>query len=67
MIIGYIINITAVEIGEMMELFSVSNNITLETLSPFTTYVCVIAATTSIGTGIFSPSITTITPEDGKA
>ena len=65
-ITGYIINITVVETGETMELFSVSNSLTLESLSPFTTYICIIAATTSIGTGTFSTPITTFTPEDGK-
>ena len=65
-IIGYKITITVVETGEMFQLFSTTNDLTIDTLSPYTTYVCVIAATTSVGVGTFSNNITFQTLEDGK-
>ena len=65
-ITGYVINISVIETGEMFQFFSASNSLALDTLSPFTTYMCIIAATTNIGSGIVSPSITIFTPEDGK-
>ena len=65
-IIGYIINVTVAETGERFQLFSNSTSITVDTLQPFTTYLCIIAARTVIGTGPFSTVITLETPEDGK-
>ena len=37
----------------------------VNTLKPFRTYVCVIAAQTAIGTGIFGPQFVLRTPQDG--
>lgn len=64
-ITGYTINVTAVETGEMFQLFSEETSLNVDTLVPFTTYFCVIAASTSIGTGPFSTVFTLRTPEDG--
>ena len=64
-IIGYVINVTVVETGEIFQLFSTTNTLTVNTLSPYTTYICIIAARTSIGLGPFSTTFTVQTPEDG--
>ena len=37
----------------------------LDSLSPFTSYTCAIAAETEIGVGPFSPEVTVVTAEDG--
>ena len=64
-IINYVVNITAEETGEMFQLFSEILNISVSTLSPFTTYFYTIAATTSVGQGPHSIVYTLQTPEDG--
>ena len=64
-ITGYVINVTVVETGETFQLFSSTNTLTVESLMPFTTYVCVIAAQTSVGTGPFSITISVQTDEAG--
>ena len=65
-IIGYIINVTALETGEMFQFYSDSNDLTLDSLRPYTTYICVIAAQTAIGIGPFSIAYEVTTPEDSK-
>ena len=65
-ITGYIINVTVVETGERFQLFSETNSLTLHSLRPYTTYICVIAAVTSAGVGPFSTTFVVRTPEDGK-
>ena len=65
-ITGYFIDVEAIETGETFQLFSESNTLHVDTLRPFTTYVCIIAAQTSIGIGPYSTSVTVITPEDGE-
>ena len=64
-ITDYIINVTAVERAEEMQLQSQYNNITLNAY-PYTTYMFTIAATTIAGIGPFSTVITTRTPPDGN-
>jgi len=63
-IIGYVINVTT--IGVTLQYTSNTVHLTLDTLSPFTTYYCIIAARTSVGTGPFSIVLTFLTHEDGR-
>ena len=63
----YTINISAVETGEefQLQLNSTTTSFTITTLRPYTTYHCIIAASTSVGIGPFSTTLSTLTPEDG--
>ena len=63
-IIQYVINVTVQETGERFQLTSVTNSLTVTVLSPFRTFVCIIAAATSVGLGPFSVSFTVVTPQD---
>ena len=63
-ITGYVINVTAVERGERLQLQSQYNNITINAY-PYTTYEFIIAATTVVGRGPFSTVISARTPPDG--
>ena len=62
---GYVINVTVVETSQTFLLFSATTSLTVNTLSPFRTYICIIAAQTSAGTGPFGPVFTVVTPQDG--
>ena len=64
-IIFYTINVTVADSGEMFQLTSTTTSLTVSTLQPFTTYFCIIAASTSVGMGPFSTVVTFQTPEDG--
>ena len=66
-IVEYVINVTVLETGEMFQLTSSTNRLSVASLKPFTRYVCIIAARTSVGLGPFSTTITVMTPEDGKS
>ena len=63
----YTINISVVETGEEFQLYLNSSitYVTVTTLRPYTTYLCSIAASTSVGIGPFSTILTFLTPEDG--
>ena len=65
-IVEYTINVTAVETGEEFQFTSNITMLTVTTLRPFTTYLCTIAASTSVGLGPFSTVFTLRTPEDGE-
>ena len=65
-IIGYVINVTNTRRSETLQYTSNTTALTLSTLSPYTTYYCILAAQTSVGTGPFSAVITLRTPPDGK-
>ena len=65
-ITGYLINVTEIETGETFQVSSATTNLVIQSLRPFTTYVCVIAAETSAGTGPFSISLTVRTNEAGR-
>ena len=65
-IIGYIMNITSAHANETTEYASNTTTLTLTTLSPYTTYYCIVAARTSVGTGPFTPVLRFQTPPDGK-
>lgn len=57
---------SAVETGEEFQLTSNTTSVNVTTLRPYTTYHCIIAASTSVGIGPFSTLVTLLTPEDGK-
>ena len=63
----YTINVSAVETGEVFQLTSATTSLTVTLLRPFTTYRCLIAASTSVGIGPFSTVFTLVTPEDGQS
>ena len=65
-IVGYVINVTVIATGEMFQLTSSTNTLSVASLKPFTRYVCIIAARTQVGLGPFSTTVTVMTPEDGK-
>lgn len=48
------------------ELLSDSENISVDLLRPFSTYVFKIAGQTVVGVGTISAAIAVITPEDGE-
>ena len=52
--------------GEENEYTTTNTNITVTNLSPYTTYVWTIAASTSVGIGPNSTAINVLMPEDGK-
>ncbi len=64
-IIRYIINVTVVGTGQVFQLTSTTTSLEVTNLSPYTTFVCIIAAVTSTGTGPFSAQFTISTPQDG--
>lgn len=64
-ITGYIINITALDTGEISQFITPDRNLMLNSLTPFSTYAFIIAARTSVGAGPFSTDITIQTFEDG--
>lgn len=65
-IIGYVVEINATETGETFQLTSTLSTLTIDTLQPFTTYLCRIAARTRVGTGPYSIAITATTLQEGK-
>ena len=65
-IVGYLINVMAVETGETFETNATFTTLDLVLLTPFTTYKLGIAASTEVGHGPFSDVISVVTPEDGK-
>ena len=66
-ITGYVINMTAMNTQETFQLIVTNNTlyIHVDSLVPFTTYVCVIAAHTSVGLGPYSTAVFVTTHEDG--
>lgn len=62
-IMGYVVTVTMLGNGESFQLFSSNNTITLDSLRPYTTYVCVVAAQTSAGIGPVSIGIQVRTNE----
>lgn len=61
----YVINITTTESSTTVVLYSTSPNISVNHLTPFTTYSCAIAAET-VATGPFTEFTEVTTPEDGE-
>ena len=66
-ITGYLINVTAVETGQTLQVSSTTTNLVIQRLRPFTTYNCTVAAMTSAGIGPFSIPLTLQTNETGKS
>jgi len=64
-IISYVVNVTGVETGEQIQLTSHSESVEVTALTPNTTYFCIIAASTVVGTGPFSRSVSVQTLETG--
>ena len=62
----YAINITEVETGRLLSLFSSTTTVNVTSLHPYYTYNCAIAAVTSIGAGPYTSVITVVTHQDGK-
>ncbi len=65
-IVLYVVNVTVQETGERFQLTSETTYLEVTNLRPYRTYVCVIAAATSVGLGPFSTTFMVQTPEDGK-
>ena len=61
----YFINITIANSGETFQESTAERSLSINTLQPFTTYLCVIAASTSTGIGPYSMVVTLTTPQDG--
>ena len=64
-ILSYVINVTGVETGEQIQLTSGSESVNVTALTPYTTYFCIVAASTVVGSGPFSRGISIRTPEAG--
>ena len=62
----YRINITEVQTGRSVTLFSSTTSVNVTSLHPYYTYNCAIAAVTSIGAGPYTSVITVVTLQDGK-
>ena len=67
-IVGYTVNITEAGSGEIIQrtVPGMQTSLSVSTLSPFTTYLCFIAASTSVSIGPFSTTLTINTPEDSE-
>ena len=65
-VIGYSINMMALQKRERIELFSNSTTLTVYNLQSYTVYTCVSAAITSAGCGPFSDAIQIQTLKAGK-
>ena len=65
-ITGYSVNVTNVETGITVQLFTSSTSLIVDSLEPFTVYAITIAAQTAVGAGPYSIGLSQITMEDGK-
>lgn len=65
-ITGYLINVTLVSTGRSFQMTSTTPNLFLNSLQPFTTYTCRVAAMTNVGVGPYSMAISFLTNENGK-
>lgn len=65
-IIGYLVEFTALEIGESSTVYTMDTEISLNELNPFTAYSINIAADTVIGLGPYSRVFHVQTLEDGE-
>ena len=66
LIIEYTINVTTQETGDRFQFNSNTTFLEITNLMPYRTYVCIVAAATSVGLGPFSEPVILETPEDGK-
>ena len=65
-IIGYVVNVTHADTLSTVQYHTVVTSIMITGLDPYTTYVCVVAAETSVGVGPFSHLFFVQTDEAGK-
>lgn len=65
-IIGYVIQVTILETNATVYLYSNDTYLEVNTLRPYRTYVCIIAARTTVGTGPFGPQFVLTSPQDGQ-
>ena len=65
-IIQYVINVTHTETLDTMQYMTALTYITITGLDPYTTYVCVVAAETTVGVGPFSHLYFIQTDETGE-
>lgn len=65
-IIGYVVNVTEVGTGVKFQRSTTTPSLILDSVRPFTTYVCRIAARTVVGIGPYSIAITATTEQAGK-
>ena len=66
-IISYVINVTNAVTLVSVQYYTATTSIIISNLEPFTTYVCVVAAATSVGVGPFSHLLFVQTDEGGKS
>ena len=66
LITGYSVNVTNTDTGVSVLLSSTRNSITVTQLSPYTSYLCSVAAQTIVGQGPYTSPITVTTGEDGE-
>ena len=65
-IIGYVVNVTHADTLSTVQYHTVVTSILVTGLDPYTTYVCVVAAETSVGVGPFSHLFFVQTDEAGR-
>ena len=69
-IIGYLVRMSFYLPGGSQNTISrtsIAKRITIRGLTPYTSYICTVAAKTSAGTGLSSVSLTVKTNEDGES
>ena len=68
-ITGYVLNVMSLRSKESFEISVLNSTLqtSVDALTPYSTYIISIAATTSVGIGPFSPVTTVNTPEDGRS
>ncbi len=64
-ITDYVINVTRVSTGESFQMTSTTTDVFLSDLVPFSSYVCRVAARTTIGAGPYSMATSFLTMETG--
>ena len=65
-ITGYRVSIIPIISGEILDYETSEHSLVVEGLLPHTTYECIVAAMTIVGTGPFSGIVTVTTLEEGK-
>ena len=64
-ITGYLINVTRISTGQTIQMVSTTNDLFLNDLVPFSSYVCRVAAMTTVGAGPYSVATSFLTMETG--
>ena len=63
---GYTVTVQKTDTGETSHLSAIETSLTVQSLTPYNTYQFSVAASTSIGRGPFTSTISVTTLEDGK-